>query len=136
MEAGFNCISREQAEMQTQRNQNTKLANLYKPVRVRDHIIMVFLGDPVDMIVFGVMSLNVVLTAVLVLIYMKNFKKIGSKFTIGLSIFALAFLIQNIASIYFYKAVLIGYNGLTTFQMAVSGLQLVGLALLLYVTWK
>lgn len=97
---------------------------------------MVFFGDVVDMIVFGIMSANVILTAILVLIYFKNFKKIGSKFTIGLSIFALAFLIQNIASIYFYKAILIGYTGLTTFQMAVSSLQLVGLILLLYVTWK
>ncbi len=97
---------------------------------------MVFLGDPVDLIVFGIMGLNVILTAILVLIYSKNFRKLRSKFTAGLLLFALAFLIQNIASIVFYKSVLILYNGLTTFQMAVSGLQLVGLILLLYVTWK
>jgi len=97
---------------------------------------MVFFGDIVDMAVFGIMAANVVLTAILVMIYLKNYRKIGSKFTIGLSIFALSFLIQNIASIYFYKAILIGYTGLTTFQMAVSGLQLVGLILLVYVTLK
>ncbi len=97
---------------------------------------MVFLGNPVDLIVFGVMGLNVVLTAALVIIYLVNFRKLGSKFTAGLAVFGLAFLVQNIASMYFYKAILIGYTGLTTFQMAVSGLQLVGLILLLYVTWK
>ncbi len=97
---------------------------------------MVFLGSIVDTLVFGVMGLNVVLTAVLVLLYLKSYKKVGSKFTIGLSVFAFAFLIQNIASIFFYKSIMIGYSGLTTFQFAVSGLQLVGLVLLLYVTWK
>ena len=97
---------------------------------------MVFLGDIVDITVFGIMGINIILTAILVVIYIRNLKKVGSKFTAGLSIFALAFLIQNIASVYFYKAILIGYTGLTTFQMAVSGLQLIGLLLLLYVTWK
>jgi len=97
---------------------------------------MVFLGEIFDIMVFGLMAVNIILTAALVLIYLKNLKKVGSKFTAGLSIFALAFLIQNIASIYFYKVILIGYTGLTTFQLAVSSLQLIGLALLLYVTWK
>ena len=97
---------------------------------------MVFLGDPADVIVFGLMGLNVVLTAALVLIYSINFKKLGSKFTVGLAVFAFAFLVQNIASMFFYKEILIGYSGLTTFQLFVSGFELVGLVLLLYVTWK
>lgn len=97
---------------------------------------MVYLGSIVDVAVFIIMGLNVILTAALVMIYARNMKKVGSKFTAGLGIFALAFLIQNIASMYFYKIILLGYTGLTTFQVAVSGLQLIGLVLLLYVTWK
>lgn len=97
---------------------------------------MVYLGDPADIIVFGLMGLNVILTAALVLIYSINLKKLGSKFTAGLVIFAFAFLVQNTASMYFYKILLISYTGLTTFQLVISGLQLAGLALLLYVTWK
>ena len=55
------------------------------------------------------MTLTTILTAVSVLmlaallhVYIRNLRKIKSNFTIGLLIFALLFLVQNIVSLYFY----------------------------------
>ena len=90
-----------------------------------------------DMVIFGVLGVNVVLAAILLAIYSRNYKKIGSKFTLGLIVFAAAFLIQNLASIYFYNTLLTEYTlGMTTLQLLVSVLEFFGLTILLYVTWK
>ena len=55
------------------------------------------------------MSLTTILTIISTLllggllhIYIRNLKNIKSKFTIGLFIFALLFLVQNLVSMYFY----------------------------------
>ena len=57
----------------------------------------------------AIMNITTILTAVstlsllgLLYIYIKNLKNIKSKFTIGLMIFAVLFLLQNLVSLYFY----------------------------------
>lgn len=47
-------------------------------------------------------GISVLLLLGLLYVYYKNLKKIKSKFTIGLFIFALLFLLQNLVSLYFY----------------------------------
>ena len=43
-------------------------------------------------------------------IYIRNLKKIKSNFTIGLFIFALLFLIQNLVSVYYYLTMMEYYS--------------------------
>ena len=89
-----------------------------------------------DWAVFAVWGINAILALALVIIYGRNYKKIGSKFNLGLIIFALAFFFQNVASMYFYKSLLNQVTGFTSIQLAVGGLEFIGLVILLYVTWK
>ncbi len=90
-----------------------------------------------DQIVLGVMGVNVALTLVLMWIYFKNHKIVKSKMTMGMMFFALAFLIENVVSFYFYNSLLMqGFNSVTTFNLVVKFLEMVGLLVLLYVTWE
>ena len=50
----------------------------------------------------GLVIINIVILLYFTSIYIKNLKSIHSKFTIGLLIFALVFLIENLVAAYFY----------------------------------
>ena len=63
------------------------------------------------------MNITTILTTVsalalagLLYIYIKNLKNIKSKFTIGLFIFAVLFLIQNLVSLYYYLTMMDYYS--------------------------
>ena len=90
-----------------------------------------------DDVVLGLMALNIILTAMLILVYYKNHKLIKSKMTLGMLFFAAAFLVENALSLFFYNSLLMqGILFLTTFNLIVKFFEMIGLLILLYVTWK
>jgi hypothetical protein len=90
-----------------------------------------------DTIVLGLIGINIVLTLLLIYIYFKNHKIVNSKMTLGMLFFAVAFLIENALSFYFYNSLLMqGFNSVTTFNLVVKFFEMIGLLVLLYVTWK
>ena len=84
--------------------------------------------------------LTAVSTALLILllyVYYKNLKSIKSKFTIGLFIFALLFLIQNVISLYFYLTMMDYYVPEVEKHVFIfTLLQTVGFAVLSKITWE
>ena len=90
------------------------------------------------------MNLTTILTIVSILalgfllhIYIKNLKKIKSNFTIGLFIFALLFLIQNLVSFYYYLTMMRYYTPeVETHVFIFTLLQTIGFLVLLKITWE
>ena len=90
-----------------------------------------------DNVVLGLIGVNILLTAILIAIYGRNLKLIKSKMTIGMIFFAAAFLVENVLSLYFYNSMLLqGIVFVTTFNLVVKFFEMVGLLVLLYVTWE
>jgi len=90
-----------------------------------------------DMIVLGLMGTNVALTLALIWVYFRNHKLVKSKMTLGMLFFALAFLIENALSFYFYESLLLQeFSSVTTFNLVVKSFETMGLLILLYVTWE
>ena len=90
-----------------------------------------------DQIALGISGLNVVLTLALIYIYFKNHKLVKSKMTMGMLFFSVMFLIENALSLYFYNSLLLqGITSITTFHLVVKFLEMMGLLVLLYVTWE
>lgn len=90
------------------------------------------------------MNLTMILTIVSILalgfllhIYIKNLKKIKSNFTIGLLVFALLFLIQNIVSLYYYLTMMEYYSPEVEVHVFIlTLLQTIGFLILLKITWE
>lgn len=73
----------------------------------------------------------------LLYIYSKNLKKIKSRFTIGLFIFAVLFLLQSLVSLYFYLTMMDYYSpevGVHVFVLTL--LQTFAFFILLKITWE
>jgi len=82
---------------------------------------------------------SVIVLSGLLLVYAKNFRSIKSTFSIGLVLFGVLFLIQNIASVGLYMAM--AASGKYGLDMAVPMLalnvtQLVGFGVLFRVSWQ
>ncbi len=90
------------------------------------------------------MNLTTVLTAIsisalggLLHIYIKNLRNIKSKFTIGLFIFALLFLLQNLVSLYFYLTMMEYYAPEVEIHVFIlTLLQTIAFLILLKITWE
>lgn len=90
-----------------------------------------------DIVTLLLIFINVILTLILFSIYLKNYRKINSKMTLGLTIFAGMFLIENILNMYFYGTMsLTGGTIVTTYQLMVNFFELIGFGTLFYITWK
>ena len=90
-----------------------------------------------DTMVLCLMGINIILTIVLLAIYLKNHRLVKSKMTMGMLFFAVAFLVENVLSLYFYYSILmVGILSITTFNLAVKFFEMIGLLILLYVTWE
>ena len=90
-----------------------------------------------DTLVLGLIGVNIILTIVLILVYYKNHKLIRSKMTLGMLFFAAVFLLENIMSLFFYNSLILqGITFLTTFILVIKLLEMIGLLVLLYITWK
>ena len=73
----------------------------------------------------------------LLYVYSKNLKTIKSKFTIGLFIFALLFVIQNIISLYYYITMMKYYSPeVEVHVFIITLLQTIGFLVLLKITWE
>ncbi len=90
------------------------------------------------------MNLTTILTIVSILflggllhIYIKNLKKIKSKFTIGLVVFAFLLLIQNIVSLYYYLTMMSYYAPeVEVHVFLLTLLQAAAFLILLKITWE
>ena len=90
-----------------------------------------------DMGVLGIAFVNIILTVILVYVFYKNHVLIKSKITAGMLFFAGAFLLENIMNFFFYESIISsGVLGITTFQLGVNIIEMAGLIVLLYVTWR
>jgi len=91
-----------------------------------------------------IMNITTILTGVstilllgLLFIYYKSLKKIKSNFTIGLFIFALLFLIQNIISLYYFITMMSYYAPeVEKHVFILTLLQAIGFGILLKITWE
>lgn len=90
-----------------------------------------------DEIILLIIAANTLLAGLLLAIYVRNWKSIKSKLTIGLIFFSFAFLVENLIDLYFYNLILSQeYYGLSTFGFTVNAFEFVGLIILLYITWE
>jgi hypothetical protein len=82
-------------------------------------------------------GLNSLLILALIAVYAKNIVRMRSTFSVGLLIFALLFLTQNIASFYYYITMMPYFaQGLETYALIFNVLQLLAFAVLNWLTWK
>ena len=73
----------------------------------------------------------------LLYVYYKNLRKIKSKFTIGLFVFALLFLIQNLVSLYYYLTMMKYYSPeVEVHVFTLTLLQTIAFLILLKITWE
>lgn len=90
------------------------------------------------------MNVTTLLTAIstlilvgLLYVYYKNLKKIKSKFTIGLFVFAVLFLLQNLVSLYFYLTMMDYYVPQVEIHVFIlTLLQTIAFLILLKITWE
>ena len=81
--------------------------------------------------------ISIVILIILLSIYFNNLRKIKSKFTIGLLLFALLFLIEKLISIYFYITMMDFYSPqVTPHVFTISIIQSIALLILLKITWE
>ena len=82
-------------------------------------------------------GISTLLLGALIHVYIKNLRKIKSKFTIGLLIFAVLFLIQNLVSLYYFVTMMDYYSPEVEFHVFIlTLLQAIGFAVLLKITWE
>ena len=92
------------------------------------------LEDDITLIMIGI---NIVLTLILLILYFRSYRLVKSRITIGLMFFMFAFLLENILDFFFYNSLVTqSLYGFTTSYFVVNTLQMIGLLVLLYITWK
>ena len=80
---------------------------------------------------------SVVILGMLLHIYIKSLKKIKSKFTISLLVFALLFLLQNLISLYYYLTMMKYYSPEVEVHVFIlTLLQTIAFSILLKITWE
>ena len=92
----------------------------------------------------AIMNFTTILTSIstlsllgLLYIYIKNLKNIKSKFTIGLLIFAVLFLLQNLVSLYFYFTMIEYFVPQVEVHVFIlTLLQTIAFLILLKITWE
>ena len=90
-----------------------------------------------DDITLGLIVINIILTIVLLVLYYKSHRLVKSGMTFGLIFFMFAFLLENLLDFFFYNSLVTqSIFGFTTSYFVVNALQMVGLLILLYITWK
>ena len=81
--------------------------------------------------------ISTILLIGLLYVYYKNLKTAKSKFTIGLFVFAILFLIQNLVSLYFYITMMDYYvPSVEKHVFIFTLLQTLGFSVLLKITWE
>jgi hypothetical protein len=86
----------------------------------------------------GVNLINVFILLLLLYVYTKNYRYIKSKYNLGLLVFSLLFLIENLIIIHlgiFSWPTTID-DIVMTHMIIIDSIELIGLLVLLYITWK
>ena len=85
----------------------------------------------------GINIVNVIILGLLLNIYMKNYRHIKSKYNLGLLIFSLLFLAENVISVHLGIFSWPYFEDEIIFHIVlINIIQLFGLATLLHITWK
>ena len=103
-----------------------------------------FVGIGTSYLAIAVGIANICLLVALIYVYMKNYRQLKSKFTMGLLVFASLLLLQNVISTSFLVVNLIlgmGHHGLDIDRpqfplSSINIIQLIALSILLYITWE
>lgn len=81
--------------------------------------------------------INAVLLLFLLYIYANNYREMKTAFGLGLILFALLFLVQNLLAVFFHLTMMDYYSAAAMqHALVLSGLQTIALAILSFVTWK
>ncbi len=84
-----------------------------------------------------VVVLNILLTVLLVYVYLGNFVKFRSAFTLGLFMFASLFFIQNVVLLYFFVTMMPYYSvGVEIYAFVLSVIQMIAFFILNVITWR
>ncbi len=82
-------------------------------------------------------SISILLLIGLLFIYGKTLRKVRSKFTIGLMVFASLFLVEKLVWLYFCLTKMDGYESVMgPYLLPISVLQAIAFAVLLIITWE
>jgi hypothetical protein len=87
------------------------------------------------------LAVNVINVAILLLllsVYAKNYRDIRSKYNLGLMIFSVIFLVENIVIIHLglFAWPLLLSEAVIVHMIIIDIIELVGFLMLLYITWK
>lgn len=92
---------------------------------------------PIIYVSLGINAVNIIILAMLLFVFLRNFRHIRSSYNAGLIVFALVFLIENVLSMHLgifawpsYAATIISHIVL------INVIQFFGLLVLFYITWK
>lgn len=81
---------------------------------------------------------SVAILVVLLYIYGSNFRALRAPLSLGLTVFASLFLVENLAAIYFYVTMSEGGFGASVAMpmLALNAFELLAFATLFYVSWR
>ena len=90
-----------------------------------------------DIISAALHGINIILTVILLIVYAQNYRKLKSKYTIGLMIFALILLAHSIMGLYF-DASMVMYSDKSAemYATALEAAKTASLAVLLWISWE
>jgi hypothetical protein len=85
-----------------------------------------------------VSAISVIVLSGLLLVYSHNFRTIKSTFSVGLVLFAVLFLVQNIAAIALYMSMATAEYGLSVAMpmLALNLAELTGFGVLFWISWQ
>ena len=94
--------------------------------------------DGMDIVLMAVNLASVVILLLLLNVYVKNYRSIRSRFNLGLILFCILFLAENLLILHLaiFQWPHIANNVFVTHMVAIDIIELLGLASLLYITWK
>jgi len=83
-------------------------------------------------------AVSIIVLSGLLLVYASNFRSIRSTFSVGLVLFAILFLIQNIAAVALYLSMATANYGLSVAMpmLALNLAELGGFATLFWISWE
>jgi hypothetical protein len=94
--------------------------------------------DVLDFVSGGINIINIVILIILLYIFSKNYRHIKSNYNLGLIIFSLIFIVENLTilhlGIFEWPSVI--ENVILLHMIIVDFIELLGLITLLYITWK
>ncbi len=83
-------------------------------------------------------AVSIVVLSGLLLVYSQNFRAIKSSFSVGLVLFSVLFLVQNIAAIALYLSMATANYGLSVAMpmLALNVAELTGFSVLFWISWQ